>query len=261
MAIIFNRTSLEVPALQVPPSLLDVQDAAPVVWEAITSDPSSFLGIENRNATRDAKLARYGGGAYAVLTPTWEVTVSGLSALIPQIEWMVDGPLPKSLDALFPDGDPYSLALVDDALNYLWASRGGTITKVTGSLLPPAGGPWVYLGLLEMASTALVGGHDKSGVATLIGNQLWVRTADGGEPAWTPPAGIRYWHRTAGGVWQWDGEAWLGQQSSWQTNKATIPAGEHVTIPAGEQMLLFGDITINGELTVDGELLLLGGTD
>lgn len=261
MAADYLLNSLEVPALQVPTGYLDVEGATPTVWEAVVSDPDGFLGITNRDSTRSQKVARMGGGAYALLVgDTWQITVSGLTASIPKVEWMIEGPLPQSLEALFPLGAAYTgLSVVDGVPNYVWASRGGTITKVTSSLTPPGGGPWVYMGRLKMESGSLVGNHDRSGVPTLIGNQVWVRTADLGEPAWTPPAGIRYYHRTLGGDFLWDGTRFVALSRPWPMARTTIPAGEAVTIPAGYQTLLYGDIDFAGELVLAGELRILEG--
>lgn len=71
-----------------------------------------------------------------------------------------------------------------------------------------------------MDGGALVGNHDRSGVPNLIGNQVWVRTADAGEPAWTPPAEIRFWHQTGGGLYLSDGSEYH------HVARAPIPAAD-----------------------------------
>jgi hypothetical protein len=202
---VYNLLSTAVPPLFVPTGLIDTtaSDPATTVRQKLVpgaSGAGSLTGPFNRNASRDDAQGRYGGGAYGVWTGLDLVAGTWPSFTVTAGQAGMDAPVTVPVDT--------SVSAADNQRNYVWLMQGGTVTMGVGSTAPP--GPSVYLGSFNPASSVF-DTPDYSGRAVQgMGNLLFVQTADAGKPAWTAPGGVRYFHRTAGGLYLWDGaDYWL----------------------------------------------------
>lgn len=173
-------------------------------FEAILDGAAAAQALRNRllrNFIRCELMARLGSGFVGILTGL-DVTVDGLVATVGA------GKANVSVPVELPEEE--TIALVDDADNYLWMSKGGTLGKRTSAdapnhLLPPdADSEWCYLKMVRMSGGAatLI---DDSGVFYLRGGLPYRRTADAAAPGDIPSSALRFLHRTAAGLYLWDG--------------------------------------------------------
>lgn len=88
---------------------------------------------------------------------------------------------------------------------YLWLRQNGTITHTT-STTPPSGKA-VYLGNVTTNASAITA-VSLLGVVKFSGGMLWRETNEAGAPADSPPAALRMWTKTTGGLYLWTGAAW-----------------------------------------------------
>jgi hypothetical protein len=206
MPPVYNLASTAVPALQVRTTLIDTSVTDPTLVNrrklaAGTTGPGSLTGPFNQNANKCDAQGAFAGGAYAVWTGldlaagTWPAfTVSAGQAGI-------DGPVtvPTAL----------SLSATNGTRNWVWLRAGGTVIVVTGSTAPPAGA-CLLLGSFN-PSGSVFDSPDYSGRPSQVqGCLVLVRSSDAAKPTWTAPAGLRYLHRTAGGLYLWEGaNYWL----------------------------------------------------
>ncbi len=200
----------EVPACQLPPSIIDVAGGVPTTWEAVLAGDGDMLGKLARNAARGDATGRSGGGAYAV--------VSGLVPSVPvpaslnlpfTAGWgMLDGPVTKRTAFTVAQSPGASRA-------WQWMDATGAVTPVLNSLSPP-GNPHFHCGSCS-TTTDQVTSVDLSGVFYLRAGTLWVRTGDVGAPptsgdaaslAGSLPTEKSFFHRTQDGLYIWDGSVY-----------------------------------------------------
>lgn len=223
----------ECPIPQVPIASLWVSSASdsagPVSASSLASGAAGAQSLTtrwNKNATRLDLTARYGGGAYAVLHGLELTAGSGLTLNISAGQ--------AALDGLSEVPTATTLSLVDNVLNRVWISRAGTLNKVTSAsaspLAPPDGAvPWTFLGTVPCAGGAITG-IDYSGRLDLRqGNLAFRQTADLGEPGDAPPAGVRFFTITEGGLYLWDGAAyrWLDANTAELTLENAALRADH----------------------------------
>lgn len=222
---LLNATA--VPAVQVPAALLNPSVDSPTTYQAIIAgDTTVGLTKHNANCVRSDNLGRYGGGGRAVAAGLELTAGSGLT-------------LNYSAGVILADGSVYkagsTLAMTDASQNYVWISQGGTVAAVVGSTTPPAG-TQVYLGRVTTAG-GVITDIDYSGRVELKGGYLWRKTADAGVPGDTPPAGVKFWHQTAGALYFWDGTAYQGVPP---IAASYVVIGAHNALTA-ERILTAGD--------------------
>lgn len=202
MSYTYLLPAISCPAPQVPLTVLTPSDALPTRSKSLGSGDSAHLvSYFNQNAAQVDANARYGRGMYAV---AWGLDLSdggGLTLNISLGEASIDGCVPRAAT---------TLSLINGVVNYIWLSRGGTVNKKLSSDTSPLTAPdvdtsYVYLGAVPTYGNTITS-LDRSGVITLLqGNLGFRRTADAGEPTDTPPAGVRFYTVTAGGLYLWDG--------------------------------------------------------
>jgi hypothetical protein len=217
MPPVYLLTAAQCPPIQVPSSILKSATDLPTVAEVLTpgtaaNDPLNGTALLNRNATRLDMLGRYGGGAWAVRNGLDFANGGGLTLRVN--DGVVGLDTPREL--IGAGGLGYTTQALSDNIYsasnlavriWLWLSRALTITPVNNSIVPPAGGPWVCLGSVRTNNGVIVD-WDFSGRLELEGATLYRRTADGAAPTDSPPAGIRFWAETAGGIYLWNGSAY-----------------------------------------------------
>jgi hypothetical protein len=209
----------------------------------------SKQGMGNLDVT-----ARYGGGAYAIATGLVLSDGGGLVCNVSAGQAFLDGPA-----TLASAG---TVALADNSFNWIYILPTGTLTKTSDvSTTPPAApnsGLCVFLGRVTTLSAAITA-IDYSGRPDLSqGNAVFVRTADAGVPAWTPTAGIRFTHQTAGGLYWWDGTQYWRKWEPLRGNQESIGSTEAVVLASGYQTLMFGTFTVRGSMKVRGHLKIIG---
>lgn len=224
----YNLIAANCPAPQVYSGILNPANGtpttAPVLTAGISAGAQSMVGKFNEVSARGDVLGRLGGGIYAIANGLIPSAGSGTTINITAGQAIIDGPVTKTAGTLVGSNNNQ---------NYLWLSRGGTFNKKLASdaspLTPPdALTPWVYLGLIPI--TGNVGGEvDLSGVLTLIGNLGFRTTADTGQPTDTPPASIRFYTITQGGLYLWDGTQY------WTTSQSTAALTADLTDLSGAQ--------------------------
>src|SRR5689334_20248163 len=136
MPVTYELLSTQVPPIQGAGTLINIDDAAPVVAEGIEQgDHTGVVCRTSRTAARVDVAARYGLGAPAVIEDGLELTdEGGLTLGIGAGQANIDGVTPQDAD---PD-TPRTLALTGGGVgvtiyNYVWVSRGGAFNKTTSS--------------------------------------------------------------------------------------------------------------------------------
>jgi hypothetical protein len=229
----------------------------------------SASGTNERSGRADL-IARYGGGAYGIVTGLALSTASGLTLDIAAGHAMCDGPVPRTAT---------SIVLTDNQSRvYIYLSQSGSVTAVNSSLTPPAGAQ-VFLGSCVTNSPAgSVTGIDQSGVMYLSPFP-WRATADAGPSApgdsASLPTTIMFLHKGANDTWLWDGPAGVYKHfSGGSSGTAAIADGGTGATTAADARVNLGVplvdvITINpanGTNTVSATdsqastILLTGGT-
>lgn len=209
-------TSAQTPPIVVPTDTFVPGSVPPVtpVLTALDEGPGS-LTTPFQELSGDVTLAfRHGGGGYGVAQGLEIEADTGLNVTVTAGVALIDGPVVNATD--------YTLGLADNALNYVYITRAGTITKATSTDpdAPPTLPDFsVYLGRVEMDTGAMVGDPDYSRRITVISGQLWMTTADTGAPD-VAPDGIRLFAITDGGIWVWTGASWETYAES-QTTKVS----------------------------------------
>ena len=196
-------TAVLCPPLVVPSALLDPATAtAPVSSSFVAGDTSQVLTKQKRNAVIADVLARRGGGAYAV-TEGLDLTASGLVCTVSAGQALLDGPATNAASN--------TVALADNAYNWLWILQDGSLTKTSsGSTTPPAApsAACAFLGRIQVTAGA-PGTPDYSGRWELRCGTLWRRTGDAGAPGDTPAVNLLFFNQTAGGMYLWTGGGYI----------------------------------------------------
>lgn len=241
----------ECPAIVVPASLLDPAAGTPLVASALVAgDTSAVLTKLNTNASRLDLAGRWGGGGYAVATGLDLTAGAGLTLNISAGQAVLDG--------VAHVGAATTLALTDAAYNWVWILQNGSITKTTSATTTPPAAPsaaCAFLGRVYCTG-GVISTIDYSGRLELRGGTLYRRTGDSGAPGDAPPAKLQFLAQTAGGRYWWDGAAYTALWEPLALNADTIAAAEKVVIPAGYQVIIADELTVNGELTINGKLVV-----
>jgi hypothetical protein len=177
------------------------EDGNPVVYTALTAGQTSYaVQYFNEALARAELLGRGGGGAYAIQFGYELSQSSGLTLAYTEGSTVADGPRRKAAG---------TLALSPGTYSFLYVTQGGTVTAATQfNMTPPPTLPAasVFLGRVKTDIDNILE-IDYSGRFFIQGNLLMRETADTGEPGDTPPAGVRFFTKTAGGsLYLWDGE-------------------------------------------------------
>jgi hypothetical protein len=199
MAVVWTLNATAVPAIQVPSALVAPSAAVPLLASTIPATGNVITTPLNTNAVHLDNVGIVGGTwARSIIHGLGFTENAGLTLTIGVGAAHV-GAVPTVLEAA------YALALTDNAENYIWLQRSGVPTKVIGATTAPASS--VYLGRVTTLAGAKTA-YDHSGRLENRGGTLYRRTADAGAPGDTPPSGIMFIHRTAGGRYLWDGDAY-----------------------------------------------------
>lgn len=204
---VYTELAVYCPALVEPaaPLSLSADPAAPLTFGTFAAAATSGTALKlNQNSRRAEIIAQHGGaGAHGVFYGLDLSVSSGLTLAYSAGGANVNGPQVKSAAG--------TLALTDNAYNYIFITSAATVTGVTSAspsdrkTLPtnPAT-HCCFLGRVRCSGAAIVE-IDYSGRQYLRGGGLWRRTADLAAPTDTPSATTLFMHRTAGGVYAWDG--------------------------------------------------------
>jgi len=199
----FALTAVLCPPLLTPAALLVPETDAPVnAAELELGDTTSLLTKFNENASRLDVTGRRGGGAYAVLEGL-DISASALTCTVTAGQAMLDGPVTRAASG--------TVALADNAYNWVYLLQDGTLTKTSGAGTTPPAAPaaaCAFLGRIQVTAS-VAGTEDYSGRWELRCGTLWRRTGDAGVPGDTPAAGLLFFTRTAGGVYLHDGVGYV----------------------------------------------------
>ena len=226
--------AVDVPDVQVPAALLSLEASetlpsgnAPVSRVFSQGDTLTVRTKLNRNASALDLAGRYGGGGYAVAAGLdLSVPASGLSLEIAAGHAVIDGVVEVA--------EATTATATASVRTWIWLRQNGTITPVPTSTAPPAGACCLLGSCLADGSDIL--SVDTSGVLYLRGGMLWRESADPSVPSDTPPAGIVFLHKTAGGLWLWDGTAYraLAAQADEFAAITGSKSDANYTLPAAE---------------------------
>jgi hypothetical protein len=251
MAIDYALTAANVPALLVSAALHDPAMTVPVqrgYYSQEPGTPQTLTTYLKRNNILNENLARYGGGAYAVVEGLDITDATGLLVDISIGAAMLDKAVVKP--AVTED-----LALSPSVRNYIWIRLDGTIVNQPGTTAAPSDA-CAFLGSWLTTGGGKSGNVDYSGRYTLSGGGLYRKTADVGAPTDTPSARVMFVQESQSGLYLWTGTAYQSISSEAGFSWDLIPAGETVLIPVNRQMYVFGSLIIEGTLAVEGRLLV-----
>jgi hypothetical protein len=237
-----------VPAVQVNTDLPLLADAyasvsgtAPAARSFSHGDTSTVVPKLNENALRLDLLARYGGASVRAVAAGLALSVpSGLSATVAAGHGLIDGIVEVPTDIT-------GTLLTNGAQNYLWLLQNGTIQNVPGSLTPPAGQA-VYLGRITTAAGAATA-VNYTGVVRALGGLRYRKTGDPAAPGDTPPAAAFLLGQTAGGLYLWNGTAWVRLGAAAAPPSLTVRSVSAATTLATTDDILLVD-TSGGAVTV-----------
>jgi hypothetical protein len=192
------------PAPQTPAALLLKANAGTLGNAPVAKNPQAEaawrVNAALPNATQLDLTGRYGGGSYAVAAGlVLSAPVRGLNIHISAGHAVLDGIVEVATDLTWPV--PASTARV-----WIWLLQSGLPQAVATSLSPPSGA-CCLLGSCTTDSKNITG-LDLSGVLYLRGGMPWRQSADAGVPGDVPPTSLMFYHRTAGGLYIWDGTAY-----------------------------------------------------
>lgn len=229
--ITYSINAASCPAIQVSTSSLDPTSSTPTPTTASTltagaSGPGSLTLPFGRNAVRLDLLGKHGGGAVAVAEGLDITYTSGLTITVTAGVAMSDGPV-KLVNAA-------TVGLTDNSTRYVWFLQGGTPTTTNTTTAPSSTA--VFLGKVVTAG-GVVTVIDYSGRWELRGGLLWRRTGDAGTPGDTPPSTARFYNRTNGGIYIWDGSSYWG--GTIDAKNVMVSSGD--TNPAYLETKLVGD--------------------
>lgn len=203
-----------------------------------------------RNAGGQDLQARYGCGAYGVANGLGLSDGGGLDVVVAAGAAVADGVIDVPEDII--------ITITNGGRNHLWLCQDGTGTHELTALTVPTGGI-VYLGSVVASGGAISGAFDYSGVVYIKNGVAERSTADPAEPGDVPSAETRYWTKTLGGLYWWDGAAYHRLSDGMSPSLSTIPAGKTVTIPTGMQQIVNTDSDTPFEVL--GTLDVLGRMD
>lgn len=199
----FSVNATLCPPLVTPAALLNPDSASPVnAPEVVTGDTTAGTTKLKEIAARLDVTGRWGGGAYAVVSGLL-ISGSALVCTVTAGQAMIDGPTTLAASA--------TVALADNAYNWVWILRDGTLTKTSSASTTPPAAPssaCVFLGRIQVTAS-VAGTEDYSGRWELRCGTLYRRTGDAGVPGDTPAAGLLFLTVTAGGSYLWNGAAYL----------------------------------------------------
>ena len=161
----------------------------------------------NKNATYLDQLAQYGGGNVCAICNGLDLSAgTGLQVSV--------APGLGLIGALVELPTATTLSLAPSTRNYIWLKIASGVTRLTTTASPDVNGA-VFLGSVTTDSSSVTS-TDVSGVMRLQGGNFIRLTADAGMPGDTPPGGIVFYTKTAGGLYLWDGSAYrvLGSASA-----------------------------------------------
>jgi hypothetical protein len=239
-AITYALLEAAVPQIQVPttpiwPASAGLSTPVSTVSESITAGSSATAGagVVNKHAARADVLGRHGGGIWgAVLNGLGFEDGGGLTLRVTNGQMSLDNVVSLKHASL-----AYStIALTDACRNYIWLSRSGVLNKRTSldvdPLNPPdAVEPWGFLGSVLTAAGAQ---SDYEYTGRIFGDQGGLplrRSGDAGAPADTPPATVRFLQRTAGGLYLWNGAAYIPYLNDGGVTAAKLHADLQDAIP------------------------------
>lgn len=216
------------PPLVTPAALLvPGTDTAPVTETPAVGDTTAVPAIIDRLAVHVDLGARRGGGAYAV-TEGLDPTAAALVCTVSAGQALIDGPATLAAAA--------TVALADNAYNWIWLLQDGTLTKTSDAGTTPPAAPsaaGAFLGRIQVTAGS-PGTPDYSGRWELRNGTLWRRTGDAAAPNDTPAATLLFVTVTAGGTYLWTGLAYLklGAVAAAVADSAGAPSAGYVQAEA-----------------------------
>lgn len=199
----------------------------------------------NENALRTDLAGRYGGGAYMVGTGLVLSTGSGLNAGVTAGQAIIDAivEVPANTTVTIPASSPRF---------FVWLLQDKTFLVKNNDLSLPSQ-PAVLIGS-GVSGASSITSVDESGVFYDRNGFPERTTADTGMPTDTPPATSRFYSKTLGGTYFWDGAKYFRIPDT-ATYLNPILAAQSVIVPSGTESMYYDDLTIDGSLTIDGRLV------
>lgn len=220
---------------------------APVARKFTTSGTSAVSSSKlNANFTMMDLEARYGGGGlYHVCHGLTLSAGAGLTLNVAQGHAVISGLVELATN---------STIVVPDATArvHIWLKQDGTLTYVANSITPPAG-EVCYIGSCVTAG-GVITSVDDSGIVKAQGGSLVRTTADTAAPTDTPSATIRFFAKTSGGTYWWNGTAYVELPAADALNNLTMKKAVRVATTANGTLATAYE---NGD-TVDGVVLATG---
>jgi hypothetical protein len=201
----YTFTAVNCPAVQVPGTVIYKGNTGQSPPTSIQFSTGAFTNVPanlNSNSKGADMAQRYGSGGYGVGSGLALSAGTGLICAVAQGQAVCDG--------LVEVYTAQNVVVSASSNNWIWLKQDGTLVVTTTTAKPT--GNVVLLGC-AITSGSAVTSVDYSGVVYWRGGQMWRETADVGKPLDTPDSTLRFWTKTAGGLYFWDGLAYRYLQS------------------------------------------------
>lgn len=207
------------PAVQVPGTAVYKGNTGQAPPTSIQFTSGAFTGVTaslNSNSKGSDMAQRYGSGGYAIGTGLTLSAGTGLICTVAQGQAVIDG-----LVEIYTATD---VVVTASTTNWIWLKQDGTLVATVTTTKPS--GNCVCLGA-AITSGSAVTSVDYSGVVYWKGGTMYRETADPGAPGDSPDSSLRFWTKTLGGQYYWDGTAYHALETNAVTSStasATLAA-------------------------------------
>lgn len=199
-------TAANCPAVQVPGTVIYKGNSGQAPPTSVEFSTGSFTNVSanlNINSKGADMAQRYGSGGYGVGSGLTVSAGTGLTASVAQGQAVMDGVV-----------EVYAATTVvvsASSNNWIWLKQDGTIVAQTTTAKPS--GNCCLLGC-AITSGSIVTSVDTSGVVYWRGGVMYRETNDVGVPLDSPDSTLRFYTKTAGGLYFWNGTAYVYMPSN-----------------------------------------------
>ena len=183
----------------------------------------------NKNAAKIDLSVMYGGGVYSILNGLALTAGSGLTLNIALGQGSIRGTVELRANT--------TATMTDASTNYVYLTENGSIAVQVNTLTPPSNNA-LFLGTVTTAA-GVISTIDTSGVCYRVGGIVLRETIDPGKPGDSPTSNTRFFTKTAGGLFLWDGVKYTALGND------TLLEIQTVTSNATETLADAGKITTN----------------
>lgn len=232
-----TKTAAECPAVPVPGTVIykGNDGQSPPTSNALVTGVNALVTKTNQNAKGWDMQSRYGAGGYGIGHGLALSAGSGLTLNISDGQAVIEGIVEVRSFA--------GLALADNSDNWIWLKQDGTIVKET-TTTPPTG-KCTLLGRATTSSGAITSvGQD--GAVLFKSGQVWRETNDAWIPTDTPDSSLRFWTKTQGGEFWWNGSFYEYRS----TGRRTAVSDADKIVAATDELIAYTSLSTGRTVTL-----------